>query len=434
MKVQLSLENIGVTELNHMQSDLMCHVNSTKDTILLSSTGSGKTLGYCLLIQNHLLRNKDTQVLIIVPTRELAIQTENVLKKVFPDIFSTCVYGGHDTQIEKRRLYENPVIVVGTPGRIIHHLNDKNLNTDSLHTVILDEYDKSLELGFKEQIEEIMDCIENNTRKILISATELKVTPQFLQEEQYTKFNYLDSDITQSSLSLKVARTDSKNKFHTLLNILSKYIEHKTLVFCNHRDAVSRISEYLDNIPVHHDVFHGGMDQSERELTLIKFRNNSNRVLITTDLAARGLDIPAIDLIIHYQTPPKVESFIHRNGRTARMNSDGHAVIILAPDEQPEYLDSTIAVEDLEVKQVPPFTTPEYCTLRLNLGKKDKIRKMDIAGFFHSFDGVTQSDLGLIDVKDKESYIAVKYETGGLLLKVADRQKIKGKTVRIYRV
>lgn len=435
MKIEFSFEKLGITELNEMQKSVKCHENSTQNVLLLSPTGTGKTLGYTLLLKNSIQPHKNTQVLVIVPTRELAIQTESVLKSLFPSLFVTSIYGGRNMLTEKRRLDEKPIIVIGTPGRIIDHLQRERLHSKSIHTLVMDEYDKSLELGFLEQIEEINRLLNRPTRKILASATELKKAPDFINLDETLQLNYLDLKVNQSILHISQVVTEAKNKFKALVQIFAKYTVNKTLVFCNHREAVERISNYLHELHIEHDIFHGGLDQTERELALVKFRNNSTRLLITTDLAARGLDIAEIDLIVHYQLPINEEAFTHRNGRTARVDREGKSIIMMTPEEYfPSYFPKDIELEELNGRLEDYIPNPEYVSLRLSLGKREKIRKIDIVGFLLSFEGIHKDDLGKIDITEKESYVAVKKDLARSLLRQANRAKIKGKTVRVYMI
>lgn len=435
MKIEFSFEKLGITDLNEMQKNVICHENSTQDILLLSPTGTGKTLGYSLLFKNSIQAIKSTQILVIVPTRELAIQIETVLKSVFPSLFVTSIYGGRNMLVEKRRLDENPTIVVGTPGRIIDHLQRGRLQNNSIHTLVMDEYDKSLELGFLDQIEEINRLLDRPTRKILASATQLKKVPDFINLDTTLQLNYLHLKVNQSVLHLSQVVAEAKNKFKALVQIFVKYPVNKTLVFCNHREAVERISDYLHELEIEHDTFHGGLDQTERELALVKFRNNSTRILITTDLAARGLDIAEVDLIVHYQLPINEEAFTHRNGRTARVDREGKAIIIMTPEEYfPEYFPNDIDIEELEGRLEDYIPNSEYISLRLSLGKREKIRKIDIVGFLLSFEGMHKNDLGAIDITEKESYVAVKKEVARSLLRQANREKIKGKIVRVYMI
>ena len=202
------------------------------------------------------------------------------------------------------------------------------------------------------------------------------------------------------------------------------------LIFCNHRDAVERISDLLWNRGLVHDIFHGGMEQEDRERALLKFRNGSHRILITTDLASRGLDIPEIEYVIHYQLPHNEEAFIHRNGRTARMHAKGTSYLILEADEKLAYLKQQPEIEELPAKNVIPQPIP-WETLYIAAGKKDKINKVDIVGLLLKKGKLEKEDLGLIEVLDHTSYAAVKSDRIVHVLNLIKSEKIKNKKVKI---
>lgn len=434
MEIDSILKRLAIEALNAMQLSVLQAFDSTKDLTLLSPTGSGKTLAFSLLIEkliNKELKNT-TQVLIIIPTRELALQIETVIKNVIKGQKVLCVYGGHDTMTEKNGLKDAPTILIGTPGRIIYHLERNRIDTTSIETLILDEFDKSLELGFQYQLQTILEALPNIKRKILASATELKEYPNFISFEESVSLNFLDNEDNKPSITFKKLISPTQHKLKNLFKLICSLGEKKILIFCNHRDAVEHISELLQNRDLIHDVFHGGLEQRDRELSILKFRNNSNRILITTDLAARGLDIPEIDVIIHYQLPSKEDAFIHRNGRTARMHNTGEVILLLKPDDDFPYIPSNTEELILEENYPLPENAP-YATLYIPYGKKHKVNKIDIVGYVLKLQGLVKDDIGIIEVKDKESYIAVKRTIASTILKEGSNGKIKGNKIKFYR-
>ncbi|MGN0003670.1 MAG: DEAD/DEAH box helicase [Sphingobacterium composti] len=434
MEITSILKKLKIDELNSMQRDTLEQFKNNQDFVLLSPTGSGKTLAFSLLVSKLLQGDKSlkTQVLIIAPTRELALQIESFVKKVITGYKILCVYGGHDTKIERNALKETPTIIIGTPGRIIYHLERNYISTADVHTLVLDEFDKSLELGFQDQLKEIIDAHPNIKQKILTSATDLAELPDFVTLENVIKLDNLDSEDNKPSLTYKKVISPVQYKLRTLFNLLCMLGEQKILIFCNHREAVDHISELLDDRDLIHDVFHGGLEQRDRELSILKFRNNSNRILLTTDLAARGLDIPEIDVIIHYQLPSKEDAFIHRNGRTARMHAKGEVIVILKPDDDFPYLPENTEEIKVEENLNLPNNTP-YSTLYINAGKKDKVNKIDIVGYILKLDGVKKDDIGVIEVKDKDAYIAVKRHVASIIIKDGSNGKIKGNKIKFIR-
>ena len=224
--------------------------------------------------------------------------------------------------------------------------------------------------------------------------------------------------------------TEAADKLDTLFALICKIGDKATLVFCNHRDAVERISALLWDKDLPHDIFHGGMEQDDRERALLKFRNGSHRILITTDLASRGLDIPEIAHVVHYQLPPNEEAFVHRNGRTARMHAEGTSYLILAPDEKPTYLNEWPEKEELPDKTTIPQPSP-WTTLYIAAGKKDKVNKVDIVGLLLKKGNLDKDDLGLIEVLDYSSYAAVKRNKIERVVQSVKNEKIKGRKIKI---
>ncbi len=432
-KVNSILERLGIDQLNDMQQAVIQSFDAEKDFILLSPTGSGKTLAFALLIEQLLQEQKHgIQVIIVIPTRELALQIESVMRKVVKGQKIVCCYGGHDSRSEKKSLVDPPSILIGTPGRIIYHIEKQHIQTASIHTLVLDEYDKCLELGFQEQLEFIITSLSYVSRKILASATKLAEPPPYFSLRTPITIDFLGSEQGQPNIQFKKIVSSAQHKLKSLFKLICSLGDKKILIFCNHRDAVDHISELLDERNLIHDIFHGGLEQRDRELSLLKFRNNSNRILITTDLAARGLDIPEVDTIIHYQLPLKEESFIHRNGRTARMHASGEVVLLLKPDDNFPYLPENTEELILQDEYDLPSNTP-FSTLYTPLGRKNKVNKIDIVGYLLQSKEIQKEDIGLIEVKDKESFVAVRREIASKVIKEYSNGKIKGNKVKFFR-
>jgi len=433
MPLEQVLQRMQISDLNEMQKEVLEKYKPSTDFILHSPTGSGKTLAFNLMLLKRIEKDKSgVQTLILVPTRELALQIEQVVKKVFIGYKITCCYGGNDTKTERNKLKDAPAILIGTPGRIMYHLERGHFDPFNIHTLVLDEFDKSLEFGFQEQMSYIIERLPKLGNRILTSATTMSEIPAFTGISHYTMVNYLNDENTAPKITIKKVIAPAQHKLKALFKLLCKNGIKKTLIFCNHREAVDHISELLEDREVIHDVFHGGLEQTDRELALLKFRNDSNRILLTTDLAARGLDIPAVDVIIHYQLPYKEDAFTHRNGRTARMQAEGEVFIILKPEEDYPYIPSDTATEILDEEYPLPPNSP-FATLYITGGKKDKINKIDIAGFLLHLNGIAKEDIGIIEVKDKEAYVAVNRSVAADIIKQANNQKIKGRKVRVGR-
>ncbi len=427
------LSKFQITALNEMQQASLKAITEPNDVILISPTGSGKTLAFLLPVL-QLLHDKtdEVQVLIIVPSRELALQIEKVFKQMGTQYKINACYGGHSVRIEENNLQHPPAVLVGTPGRIGHHIRRKNLHLNKTHILILDEFDKSLELGFKEDMEFIISHCKNLKKRILTSATKLDEIPDFVGLGNPVSLNYTtEHEELKSLLKLKFVRVPGDDKVAALMLLLGKTSGHSTIVFCNHREAVDRISEQLDIYKVSHGFYHGGLDQIDREKTLIKLRNGSINILITTDLAARGLDIPEIEYIIHYQLPPTEDVMIHRNGRTARMKADGTAYFLLDRDDHlPKFLSSEPEEESLPKKLILPKPC-EWKTLYISAGKKDKINKMDVVGMLLQKGQLEKEELGKIDILDHSAYAAIKAGKINKTLQLVREEKIKNKKVKM---
>jgi len=423
----------GITELNEMQRAAMESIPKPNDVVLISPTGSGKTLAFLLPILQLLDKEANhVQVLVLVPTRELAIQIEKVFKQMGTAFKINCCYGGHAVGVEENNLKHPPALLVGTPGRIAHHLRRKNLSLAQTQSLVLDEFDKSLEFGFAEEMEFILSHCRRLSKRILISATELKEIPAFVGITKSVTLNFTtDHPQMKSSLEMKTVRVTGDDKIEALVLLLGKIGTKSTIVFCNHREAVMRISEQLSLHGIDHGYYHGGLEQIDREKVLIKLRNGSIDLLISTDLASRGLDIPEIEVVIHYQMPATEDVMIHRNGRTARMNAGGTAYFLIDKDEHlPEFLTTKPQEEPLPHELIRRPSTP-WKTLYISAGKKDKINKMDIVGMLLQKGQLQKDELGKIEVLDYSAYAAVKADKLSRTLQLIKEEKIKGKKVKM---
>lgn len=427
------LNNLNIDALNPMQEESIAANNEFNNIILLSDTGSGKTLAFLLPILERLdLANKNTQALIIVPSRELAMQIEKVFKSLGTGFKITCCYGGHLRETEENNLIQAPALIVGTPGRLADHIRRNNITTDTITFLVLDEFDKTLELGFTDEVSFIINSLPAVEKKMLTSATEAIEVPGFLKLEAPHKINYLSEDKKLvDGLAIQVVHSTDNDKIDTLFKLLCYYGARSTIVFCNHRESVERCSKLLKDKGIYNEFYHGAMEQQERDSALCKFRNGSTDVLITTDLAARGLDIPNIRYIVHYHLPHTEDIFTHRNGRTARMDASGTSVLILSPDEHlPEYIQSD--VQELIVPDNSPLPErPKWSTVFIAAGKKDKVNKVDIVGFLAQKGQLKKEDIGLIEVKDFFSFVAIRKNKLGAALELIKNEKIKNKKVKI---
>lgn len=427
------LLNLGIESLNEMQEAAQNVILNDNNVLLLSPTGSGKTLAFLLPIFEMLLPEiLSVQCLILVPSRELGLQIEQVWKKMGTDYKVNVCYGGHSIETEIKNLSNPPAVLIGTPGRIADHIDRGTFRLDKIQTLILDEFDKSLQLGFHEQMSFIIGKLSKLNKRVLVSATSDIEIPKYTRVVNPTILDFIPTEEEkESNLVTKMIVSKDKDKLGSLFNLICSLKSQSAIVFCNHRDAAERISDTLNEKGIYATYYHGGMDQEERERALIQFRNGSMSYLITTDLAARGLDIPEMKHVIHYHLPLKEDEFTHRNGRTARMQASGTAYLIVNDSEKKlDYVDYGMPILNVENSTSLP-KPPEFQTIYISGGKKNKLNKIDIVGFFSQKGKLEKGDLGLIEVKDFISFAAVKFNKVKDLLHNVKEEKMKGKKFKI---
>lgn len=423
------LAKLNINELNEMQKEAIAAVGTTTNTVILSPTGTGKTLAFLLptlkLIDPE---NKEVQVLILVPSRELAIQIEQVIREMGTGLKVNAVYGGRAMAKDKIELKHTPSILIGTPGRIADHFANNRFSKSSIKTLILDEFDKSLEVGFEYEMKGIIKQLPSINKRILTSATQETEIPSFVRLDNPTVLNYLTGKKSKK-LAIKIVSSPSKNKNQTLLELLRHIGNKQGIIFCNLKDSIQYVSDFLTKNNIAHSNFYGGIEQRDRERSLIKFRNGTSQVLLATDLAARGIDIPELNYIIHYELPQRIEEFTHRNGRTARVNAKGTAYVLKWQKEQlPEFIKQTSNADISEKTTIKPRY---WETLFISGGRKDKISKGDIAGLFFKKGNLTKDQLGIIELKQDCAFIAVPVSEAKKLVQNLNNTRLKTKKVRI---
>ena len=430
---QTALQKLSVTALTPMQEAALFAFRETNDVILLSPTGTGKTLAYLLpLIERLKTGVEGVQAMVIVPSRELALQIDTVIKNMALPWKAMSVYGGRPAMDEHRSMKGiRPSIIIGTPGRLNDHLTKGNIDARGIATLIIDEFDKCLELGFQAEMQEVVEKLPAVRQRYLTSATDLSEVPAFTGVRRPTKLDYIGEAVSGDKVSTYIVHSDSKDKLQTLYRLLCTFEGGQAIVFCNHRESVDRVGEYLRGQKLAHEAYHGGMEQEVRERALYKFRNGSSNILVSTDLAARGLDIPEVQHIIHYHMAGSEDAYIQRTGRTARWNAEGSSYLILHAEEHvPEYLAGQTEDYLLPERAARP-QAPQWSTLYIGRGKKDKINKVDIAGFLYKKGGLTREDVGTIDVHDYYAYVAVRRAKVRQLLTLIGNEKIKGLKTKI---
>ena len=424
------LAKLGIDDLNVMQQEAMEHIlRGRNDVVVLSPTGTGKTLAYLLpLVQMLDAAQESVQALVVVPGRELALQSDQVQKSMGSGLRSQACYGGRTAMDEHRVLKQNrPQLVFGTPGRLNDHLDKGNIDVQTIKYLVIDEFDKCLEMGFQDEMARLIGKLPCLERRFLLSATDTDLIPRFVEMGRTDRLEFLDEEEPVND-RVEVYRVDSpeKDKLQTLAQLLMSLGSGQSIVFLNYRDAVERTDEFLRKRGFVTSAFHGGLDQRQREDALYKFSNGSATVLVSTDLASRGLDIPNIDNIIHYHMPMNEEALVHRVGRTARWDASGKTFFLVGPEEHmPEYVAASDVV-DYPLDGVHVIPQPQMATIYIGKGKKDKISKGDIMGFLCKKGGLERTEIGRIDVNDRYAYAAVKRERLQQVIKLTKGEKIKG--------
>lgn len=427
-------ERLGISDLNDLQKSVLKNLKISSSAIIYSPTGSGKTLAFSVTLLKA-LKNFDTeklQAVIIAPSRELVIQISDVIRPIAPDYKVTSLYGGHNVADEKNSLQNVPSIIVGTPGRLLDYANRGNIDLTNVRQLILDEFDKCLELGFEEEMRKLLKKMPNLSRKILTSATILKDIPDFVNLTDYVTLDFLESAENPSErTTVWQVKSEEKDKLAALRTLLYSIPQGKTIIFANYRDAVSRIYQNLKDNQISAGIYHGALEQMDREKAIAMFNNESYPILVSTDLGSRGLDIKEVKNIIHYHLPVSQESYTHRNGRTARVDKTGDVYILTHQDEQ---LPDFVTIDET-------FNLPEKCekksivnrnsTLYFKAGKKEKISKADIVGFIANNSQIAPNEIGVINVYDHYALVAIPKQKAKTAIAQLLKAKIKGKKIRI---
>lgn len=427
---------LGIAEPNEIQKRMLRLSSERRDFILLSPTGSGKTIAFSLPLMKWLKQPSGRlQSVIIAPSRELVQQIHSVVNALAKGYKVTPLYGGHKVEDEVNSLAGNPDIVVATPGRLLDHIRRRNVDVLPVRIVVLDEFDKSLELGFEEDMKKIVARMKNASRFMLTSATKADILPDFLDLNDPMEVNFLGNHRDVRS-RMKVMRvdSDSNDKLESLLALLRSVTAEKsllrTIVFVNYRESAVRVADFLRRNKVDAALYHGQLDQRERETALALFNNGSAPVLVATDLAARGLDIRNVENIIHYHQPLTSETNTHRNGRTARVDASGDIFMLIGPEEEVKpfvEIDQTYRVSDPgDVSLRSGFST-----IWFGDGRREKLSKGDILGFLTKTCGLTASEVGKIEVFDHYSLVAVASDKARSVVQTASSTPVKGRKRRV---
>lgn len=430
-------ERLGIDRLNEMQQTVNRRAREGGDMVLLSPTGTGKTVAYLLpVLQAITADNGTVQCVIVAPSRELVQQIDGVVRALASaELKITCCYGGHNVTDEKNSLTATPTIIVGTPGRLLDHINRRHVDVSTVRLLVLDEFDKSLELGFHDEMSKIIRQMPRLSRRLLTSATRLKELPGFLRLNHPAELDFLDEKHrVDERITVWHVKSPEKDKLGSLLSLLGCISGGRTMIFVNYRESVERVCDYLREHDMPAGMYHGGLEQIDREKAVTLFNNGTCKLLVTTDLAARGLDVTDVENIIHYHLPASAEVYTHRNGRTARMEATGEAYVITGPGEALPAFIETDGMMQLpaagEAVGGHAFIA-DTASLYFNAGKKEKISRGDIAGFLLKNSDLAADELGSIDLRDHYAIAAIPAAKARQVLKQVERLKIKNKRLKI---
>lgn len=436
MKEEVYLQNLGIEALSDMQRNAVELIRNNRDAVLLAPTGSGKTLAFLIPTVESIDHDSDeVQAVVLSPTRELALQTLDVLAAMKSGLRAMCCYGGRPTMEEHRKMTTlRPQVVIGTPGRLNDHIDKGNLAVQGVRLVVVDEFDKMFELNFQDEVEALLAKLQGRERCVLASATDMDSLPAFAGFGKRTPavLDYLSREHGAVAEGVRhfTVRSQSKDKLETLGNLLRSIGREQVVVFVNYREAVERIGAWLESEGHSVSLFHGGLQQDERERALALFRSGSVNVLVSTELSARGIDVPSLRNVIHYHLPASYENYIHRCGRTGRWKSSGRSFIIVGPEEEVPQYGIELAYFGLE----PPYPAPakpEWAALYIGRGKKDKLSKGDIVGFLCKAGGIKAADIGMIDIKERYAHAAVRRSTLKQVLHNISGEKIKKMSTKV---
>jgi len=433
---QIAQRHLKIPALNTMQKTVFEAAQQHPYITLLANTGSGKTLGFLSTLfarfEEPLFK---TQALVITPTRELAIQIEEVAKSLKTSYKINACYGGHKREIEENELVQAPKLIIGTPGRLCDHIRRGNINMDDIESIVIDEFDKSMELGYMEEIQFILDHLTSLKYAMFTSATPLETAEEFplLQESHLVDFRVEEEYGWDKLIQQQILIKKDEDKKDILFRLLCEIGTNKSnIIFFNFKEDLENMGQYLKARGIQHASYHGSMEQYERESSIARFKMGAVNTLLCTDIASRGLDITNLRYVIHYQMPQQEAPFIHRNGRTARMDASGTIIAFIPEGGTPAYFPS----EEYTVLDHTTFddTLPEktkWVCFQFPFGKKNKINKVDIVGFLIQKGGLKKEDIGLIDIKDFTSFVAVKKGLSAKAFELCKKERIKGKISKI---
>ncbi|MGL1893134.1 MAG: ATP-dependent RNA helicase DbpA [Spirochaetaceae bacterium] len=434
------LKYLTMTEIQEKSIPLIL---DGEDIIAQAKTGSGKTAAFGIGLLHKLdVKRFRIQALVLCPTRELAEQVTAELRRLARfkhNIKLLCLTGGMPMRKQEHSLSHHAHIVVGTPGRILKLLQRETLLLDDVNTLVLDEADRMLDMGFIDEVEDIFRYAPKNTQKLCFSATFPDEIKKFSKSFLYKPVEVsVESIHDETIIKQHFFNTTKKDKLGNTLLLLKKFRPESVIVFCNTKDSCRRVVAELNKNDVHSLALHGDLEQKDRTEVLIRFSNGSSRVLVATDVAARGLDIDDLGAIINFELPFETETYIHRIGRTGRAGKEGLALSLLAPGEDfrlneiNNLMKLDFKPEDIDITKIEDckLLDPEMVTISINGGRKNKISPGDLLGVLTANNGISGSDVGKIDRLDYLTFVAIKREVSEKAFKIIESEPIKGSRYR----
>ncbi len=422
----------GITNLNAMQQSVAA--TTAPDMVLLAPTGSGKTLAFTIAMLRRLdtaYAGKGVSAVVIAPSRELVMQIFTVVRPVASGFKTIAMYGGNAFSAEQASIEGSvPDIVIATPGRLLDHLSRGTLNVSTARTLVVDEYDKTLELGFQDELRRIVRRLTKVNSTVLTSATRISELPPFIDAQKAQVLDFSQNDSPTSRIVTMNVPSPERDKIDTLAALLRSINAQSAMVFVNHRESAERVYNELAKRGIDSSLYHGGLDQREREIAVAKFSLGATSVLVATDLAARGLDIADVQAVVHYHMPTSEQAWTHRNGRTARAGASGEIYVITGPEENvPEYVvtDNDYYPDYQSQTQLASAMTLLY----INAGRRDKISRGDVAGFVMKQCGVAADKVGKIAIGLDYALVAVAADVANTVIEGARAARLKNKRVRI---
>lgn len=439
-----------------------------QDIIVESQTGSGKTVAFGIPIcEQAVWEENKPQSLILVPTRELALQVKDDIMNIgrLKRIKVTAVFGKSSFKTQKSELKQKSHIVVGTPGRILEHLKEGTLVVDKVSSLVLDEADEMLNMGFIEQVEEISDYLPKERQTMLFSATmsaQIDRLASFYMTPERASVKMESSVENTPKILHSYINVEETTKEKQLLNLLTIENPDACIIFCNTKDAVDTVVSYLEKAGLPIDKLHGGMDQDDRLEVMDEFRSGKLRYLVATDVAARGIDIDNVTHVVNFDVPVEKESYTHRTGRTGRAGKTGLALTMVSPADQKRWQEIHDYAFDDSHELTEVFTPNERAVTRakkafekkintrlapkiarnkelnkditkvyFNGGKKKKLRAVDFVGTLTSIRDVSAEDIGIITIQENVTYVEIMNGKGPYVISEMQNRKIKGKTLKV---